>query len=120
VKVLPAVRHRRNKCNPEASSPVAKEVRQRRRLIILLRLQLRVSQRKGIHDWRTRLVRIVDAGIKAGEIHKSTDSRRIANTLIATLEGALMISRLDNSRQALRDAQATLDTILTGIATSRR
>jgi len=81
---------------------------------------LRDLARKGIHDWRTRLVRIVDAGIKAGEIHKSTDSRRIANTLIATLEGALMISRLDNSRQALRDAQATLDTILTGIATSRR
>jgi AcrR family transcriptional regulator len=74
---------------------------------------LRDLARKGIQDWRARLVHILDTGIKAGEIRRSTDPRRIANTLIATLEGALMISRLENNRNALRDAQTTLDALLT-------
>jgi TetR/AcrR family transcriptional regulator, transcriptional repressor for nem operon len=77
---------------------------------------LRDLARKGIQDWRARLSRIIETGIKAKEIRSSTDPRRIANTLIATLEGALMISRLENSRHALRDAQATLEGILTTIA----
>jgi TetR/AcrR family transcriptional regulator, transcriptional repressor for nem operon len=78
-------------------------------------LALRDLARKGIQDWRTRLTRIIETGINAGEIRRSTDPRRIANTLIATLEGALMISRLENSRNALRDAQSTLDTLLTSL-----
>jgi TetR/AcrR family transcriptional repressor of nem operon len=73
---------------------------------------LRDLARKGIQDWRARLVHILETGIKAGEIRRSTDPRRIANTLIAILEGALMISRLENNRNALRDAQTTLDTLL--------
>ena len=76
---------------------------------------LRDLARKGIQDWRARLVHILDTGIKAGEIRRSTDPRRIANTLIATLEGALMISRLENNRNALRDAQNTLDALLTSL-----
>ena len=77
---------------------------------------LRDLARKGIQDWRARLVRIVETGIKASEIRKPTEPRRIANTLISTLEGALMISRLENSRNALRDAQSTLEALLTTIA----
>jgi len=76
---------------------------------------LRDLARKGIQDWRTRLTRIIETGIKAGEIRRSTDPSHIANTLIATLEGALMISRLENNRNALRDAQTTLDTLLTSL-----
>jgi TetR/AcrR family transcriptional repressor of nem operon len=74
---------------------------------------LRDLARKGIQDWRARLTRIIETGIKDGEIRRSTDPRRIANTIIATLEGALMISRLENSRYALRDAQTTLEALLT-------
>ena len=76
---------------------------------------LRDLARKGIQDWRARLVHILETGIKAGEIRRSTDPRRIANTLIATLEGALMISRLENNRNALRDAQTTLDTLIAAL-----
>ena len=77
---------------------------------------LRALARKGIQDWRTRRTRIIEAGIKAKQIRPTTDPRRIANTLIATLEGALMIARLENNRSALRDAQTSLDTLLTSIA----
>jgi TetR/AcrR family transcriptional repressor of nem operon len=76
---------------------------------------LRDLARKGIQDWRTRLCTIVEAGIAKGEIRKKTDPRRVANTIIATLEGALMISRLENSKTALHDAQTTLDILLDDI-----
>jgi hypothetical protein len=36
------------------------------------------------------------------------DKRRVANLIIASLEGALMIGRLERSDQALRDAVAHL------------
>ena len=76
---------------------------------------LRDLAHKGVQDWRARIVHIVETGIRDGEIRRSTDPRRIANTLIATLEGALMISRLENNRNALRDAQNTLDALLTSL-----
>ena len=72
---------------------------------------------KGIQAWRARLCRIVGAGVKAGEIRKRTEPRRVANTIIATLEGALMISRLERSKDALRDAQAMLNGVLDEIGT---
>ena len=71
---------------------------------------------KGIQAWRARLCRIVDAGIQAGEIRRGTEARRVANTIIATLEGALMISRLERSKDALRDAQALLESVLAEIS----
>jgi AcrR family transcriptional regulator len=71
---------------------------------------------KGIKDWKSRLSRIVEVGIRDGEIREGTEPRGIANTLIATLEGALMISRLEGNRTALRDAQATLEGVLDGIS----
>ena len=80
---------------------------------------LRDLARKGIQDWRTRLSTIVETGITKGEIRKKTDPRRVANTIIATLEGALMISRLEDSKSALRDAQATLDVVLEDITRNK-
>jgi TetR/AcrR family transcriptional regulator, transcriptional repressor for nem operon len=77
---------------------------------------LRQLALKGIQAWRARLSRIVESGIKSGEIRQATEPRRVANTIIATLEGALMIARLEGSKSALRDAQAALQVILNQIA----
>jgi AcrR family transcriptional regulator len=68
--------------------------------------------RDTLKTWKRRLERIVRIGIRAGEIIPDTDPRRIANLIIATLEGALLIARLEGSRTALHDARATLDTML--------
>ena len=67
---------------------------------------------QGIKDWKGRLAAIVEEGIRRKQIRKRTDPRQIANTIISTLEGALMISRLEGSRDALRDAHQSLDSIL--------
>jgi AcrR family transcriptional regulator len=69
----------------------------------------------GIQDWRSRLMKIVEDGVKAGEIRAGTPAKGVANTVIATLEGALMISRLERNKEALRDAQRMLDGVFAGI-----
>ena len=71
---------------------------------------------KAIEDWKARLAKIVERGIRCGEIRKGTSPRRVANVVIATLEGALAISRMEETRTALEDAQQALDVFLDGIA----
>jgi AcrR family transcriptional regulator len=70
----------------------------------------------GFCDWRERLAAIVQEGIRKREIRKSVEPRRIANTMIATLEGALLLSRLECAPTALRDAQESLEALLDEIA----
>jgi TetR/AcrR family transcriptional repressor of nem operon len=78
--------------------------------------ELRRLALEGIQDWRARLAAIVESGVAAGEIRSGTDPRRIANAIISTLEGALMISRLERTRSALQDAQATLEVVIRDIS----
>lgn len=80
---------------------------------------LRDLASKAIRDWKSRLEKIVADGMRAGEIRKGTQPRRVSNTLIATLEGALMISRLEGNKQPLKDARATLDDFLDGLCERR-
>ncbi|GGA75296.1 TetR family transcriptional regulator [Edaphobacter acidisoli] len=77
---------------------------------------LRKLVTEAVQDWKGRIGRIVEEGIAAGEIREDVDPRKIANTLIATLEGALMITRLEGTKEAMRDAQATLESVISAIA----
>lgn len=77
---------------------------------------LRELALKAIEDWKVRLSKIVERGVRSGEIRKGTVPRRVANVVIATLEGALTISRMEGTRTALEDAQHALDSFLDGIA----
>jgi TetR/AcrR family transcriptional repressor of nem operon len=70
----------------------------------------------GIKDWKRKLCAIVEKGIEAGEIRGEVEPRQIANSVIAALEGALMISRMEGNRIAVRDAAVTLELMLDGIA----
>jgi TetR/AcrR family transcriptional regulator, transcriptional repressor for nem operon len=70
----------------------------------------------GIKDWKKKLCGIVEKGIEAGEIRNGVEPRQIANSMIAALEGALMISRMEGNRTAVRDAAWTLEGMLDGIA----
>jgi AcrR family transcriptional regulator len=81
--------------------------------------ELRHLALEGIQAWRARLSAIVAAGIKAGQIGTGTKPRQVANVIISTLEGALMISRLERTKEALQDAQATLETVIMTIQQSR-
>ena len=76
---------------------------------------LRALVREALQQWKARLGHIVKEGIERGEIHTSVEPRRIANLIISTLEGALMISRLEGTRIAMHDAQSMLEKMLSEI-----
>jgi hypothetical protein len=79
---------------------------------------LRGLVKKAFADWRARLCVVIEKGIGSGEIAPETQAQRVANTMIATLEGALMMSRLEGTKTALQDAQIVLDSFLEGIRNS--
>jgi TetR/AcrR family transcriptional repressor of nem operon len=76
---------------------------------------LRALVKQGLADWKGRISHVVKRGIGNGEIVPETEPRRIANVIIATLEGALMMSRLEGTKTSLQDARTALDLLLEGI-----
>jgi TetR/AcrR family transcriptional repressor of nem operon len=77
---------------------------------------LRALARDGVRAWKSTICKVVEEGIAAREIKKNTDPRRIANAIVATLEGSLMISRLEGNREAMAHAQETLEAMLLTLA----
>lgn len=75
--------------------------------------------RGALAKWKSRIRKIVQQGIDDGQISRSADPQSIANLIISTLEGALMITRLEGNRRALHDAQSSLETLLAMLAAKR-
>lgn len=75
-------------------------------------LALRRLVRKAFADWRMRLAALVTQGMEAREIRNDADPARVADTIVAALEGGLVLSRLDGHREALRNAAVFLREML--------
>jgi TetR/AcrR family transcriptional regulator, transcriptional repressor for nem operon len=75
-------------------------------------LALRARARKALRGWTERLAKIASEGIKLGAIEASVEPRKLARLLIGSLEGALLISRLEKSDQPLRDVREYLEEYL--------
>jgi TetR/AcrR family transcriptional repressor of nem operon len=73
---------------------------------------LRDRARKALRGWRSYVVSIVSAGIKAREIRPRIDAEKIATLIISSLEGAVMLNRLERNEEALHAVQAHLDRYL--------
>src|SRR5215831_2428262 len=69
---------------------------------------LRDHARKALRAWQERMESIIADGIKSRQMRAGVDPRRLANLIISSLEGALMIARLERNDEALRDAAAHL------------
>jgi len=76
---------------------------------------LRKCALEALRGWRTRLARIVREGIKKGEIQRTAEAESVATVLIACLEGALMMSRLERKSDHLLTAQKHLNGYLEGL-----
>src|SRR5712692_1698664 len=70
---------------------------------------LRERARKALHGWRSYLISMISAGIKAKEIRPGIDPKKLATLIISSLEGAFMIRRLERNEEALHIVQAHLD-----------
>jgi TetR/AcrR family transcriptional repressor of nem operon len=77
---------------------------------------LRARARKALRGWRSYVISIISAGIKAREIRPSIDAKKLATLIISSLEGAIMVYRLERNEEALRTVQDHLDSYLeTGV-----
>jgi TetR/AcrR family transcriptional repressor of nem operon len=68
--------------------------------------------RTALHGWRERLSSIVRDGIEREEIRRSIDANKLATLIISSLEGAMMIGRLEKNSEALLAVQSYLDSYL--------
>jgi TetR/AcrR family transcriptional regulator, transcriptional repressor for nem operon len=73
---------------------------------------LRARVVKALRSWLSRLQNIVEKGQDRGEIARAVDPKTVATLIVASLEGALMISRLQRNEEALRRVQAHLNRYL--------
>ena len=70
---------------------------------------LRDRVRKAVRRWIARSESMVEAGAKRGGIRRGANPKTVATVILCTLEGALMISRLERNDDALRRAQEHLN-----------
>ena len=64
-------------------------------------LPLRNQARRALDTWLDRLNAIAKEGQKRGEIRRQVDSARLATLIVSTLEGSLMLSRLQRDDEPL-------------------
>jgi TetR/AcrR family transcriptional repressor of nem operon len=76
---------------------------------------LRARAREALAGWRTRLGSLVDSAMRQGTVRAEIQSRAVASIIISTLEGALMMSRLDGDRRALEAARDHLISYITSL-----
>ena len=69
---------------------------------------LRERARAAWRQLRDALSEIVAAGLKRGEIRLDVDAKEAATLIISSLEGALVIARLERNKEALLNAQSHL------------
>jgi TetR/AcrR family transcriptional regulator, transcriptional repressor for nem operon len=77
--------------------------------------QLRRLTLNGLRAWKSRLLQILQDGIARREVARGTDPVGVVNTVIATLEGSLLISRLEGTSSAMENARLHLEALLDGL-----
>ena len=73
---------------------------------------LRARVAKALRFWLTRLQTIVKDAQERGETRAGVDPRGVATLIVASLEGALMMSRLERNDEPLRRVQQHLNRYL--------
>src|SRR6266849_918370 len=81
---------------------------------------LRARVAKALRSWLSRLQTIVEQAHEHGETRPGVDPKLVATLIVASLEGALMMSRLQRNDEALRRVQSHLNRYLeSDVAASR-
>jgi len=73
---------------------------------------LRDKVRKALRGWQAMLIEILGEGVAAGTIRAEIDRSAVANHIIGSLEGAMLINRIERNDAALRQAVTRLDEFL--------
>jgi TetR/AcrR family transcriptional repressor of nem operon len=73
---------------------------------------LRAKVTKALKSWRCRLRTVIENGMASGEIRPDANARGAATLIVATLEGALMMSRIERTYEPLREVQRHLNSYI--------
>ena len=73
---------------------------------------LRERVQKALRGWQKMLQSILKEGITEGTVRADIDVERVSRLIISTLEGGMLLSRLEKNDRALNDAMEHLDTYL--------
>ncbi|WP_212005968.1 TetR/AcrR family transcriptional regulator [Chitinophaga sp. HK235] len=72
---------------------------------------LKQKAAEAVTFWKSRIVHLIEKGVKEGEFKKSVDAEQTALTLIAMIEGCIMITKLTGKmhyRNAIMQSVETL------------
>jgi len=70
---------------------------------------------KAVNRWKKRIVDLLAAGIENGEFKADFDQSQMALSIIALIEGGMMISRVTNSQVNLDKVLKTVEGLLNGV-----
>lgn len=73
---------------------------------------LRARVTKALRSWLSRLQSIVEKARERGETQPAVDPKAVSTLIVASLEGALMMARIQRSDEALRRVQSHLNRYL--------
>jgi len=73
---------------------------------------LRAKARKAMKQWLDRLRTFAEQGIARSEIKPDVEPEKLATLIVGTLEGALMVGRLNRTDEPLQTAQRHLEAYL--------
>lgn len=65
-----------------------------------------------VNSWRSLITRIIKKGIKKGEVRSTVEPDTVATIIVATLEGAIMMSQLERNPVHLKRAVAHLQSYI--------
>ena len=81
---------------------------------------LRGKARTALDRWRSRIADIVHQGQQTGELRGGLEPAAVAAVVIASLEGAVMMSRLEKTREPLQAVGKHLADYLQSLSASKR
>jgi TetR/AcrR family transcriptional repressor of nem operon len=73
---------------------------------------LRERVRKALRNWQSSLRKILEEGIAQGTINSNLNPDDVASHIIASLEGGMVLSRIERTDTALRNARNHLETYI--------
>jgi TetR/AcrR family transcriptional repressor of nem operon len=80
---------------------------------------LRARAREALESWRMRLSSLIALALRRGNVKHGTQPRAVASIVIGTLEGALMMSRLDEDPCVLEMARDHLISYMQSLRVER-
>jgi TetR/AcrR family transcriptional repressor of nem operon len=76
---------------------------------------LRGKARSALDEWRGSIAEIVRTGQRKRELRRDVDATAVATLVIASLEGAVMMSRMEQTREPLFTVGRHLSEYLDGL-----